>query len=103
MKGKETANDREVTASADDSAWTRHYPLAPLPRSDASADARGHETHSSVPGGVRSQRHGDGVLDAQRRRSRVRARADHGTVRSLQKPDAGVLRHPGELELHPCG
>ena len=63
--------------------------------------ARRVEAGAPLPGLLRPERDGHGVLDAEGRGRRVRAVAGPRAARAVPRSDAGAQRPEGELELHP--
>ena len=96
---------RKVAATTHGPSRAWGIALAAAPRRDASgvriAGTRRDDASPSVPGLLRAQRHGDGVLDAQGRGTRLRALADPRAACAVQESDAGAVGHQRELELHP--
>ena len=65
------------------------------------AGARRRQAGAPVPGLLRAERHGDGVLDAEGRGRGVRALADPRAAGAVPGSDARAVGPQGELELHP--
>src|SRR6266496_6864964 len=79
----------EIVTPSNSSEGTRHNNRPAVPRSHAPSPARSREACAPVPGVLRSQRDGDGVLDPEGRRNRPRAFTHPRAAGAVPGTDAG--------------